>query len=98
MHTALPYIDPKNKYEYPLLIVSPNVVAPATMESGLIVPDIIPADHEEGIVFACGQNSSFKQNDLISYKKIDRSKEDNYETANISGAEYDIIGEHEVWT
>lgn len=94
---TLPYIDHKTSTQIKLLVVEPLPKESTITDAGVFIAADVGDDCEEGLVFSHDVDSVFKKGNRIVYKKIDRTKKENYETVEMSGKEYDIIGESEVW-
>lgn len=96
MH-SLPYIDTKKNVSLPLLIVSPIRPVQKETEGGLVIPEGVGDECQQGIVEGTGLSSTFKKGDVVTYKLIDRTRKENFEEFHTNGKDYDIIAETEVW-
>lgn len=94
---SLPYIDTKHNLNIKLLVVEPCATTDEILSSGLIIPEALGQDHTKGTVIAVCEGSTFKIDDEVIYRKIDRTKQDAFESLHMSGKDYDIIAEQEVW-
>lgn len=94
---CIPYIDKKTGKVYNLLIVEPREKGPQVSEIGLVTSEGANHKFEEGIVIATCPGSEIPTGSIVSYKKIDRTKKDNYEDLTIDGKKYHVIAENEVW-
>lgn len=94
---ALPFLDEKEHRKINLLIVQALPTESKVTDSGIFIPIEANEDCEEGTVITTCAGSIFKPGDRVVYKKIDRSKKENFETVEIDGNTYDIIAENEVW-
>jgi chaperonin GroES len=94
---TLPFIDEREKKDIPLIVVEPIPKTASVSESEIFIPVDVGDDHEDGIVISSGVSSSIKPGSRVVYKKIDRSKKENYETLDVGDKTYDIIGENEIW-
>lgn len=94
---TLPFIDARNNKTYKLLLVAPRARATET-EGGIVISQDAGDDCEVGVIVATGNESEFSPGDEVVYRRIDRSNPDAYETYEVDGKQYDIIGENEVWS
>ena len=94
---TLPFIDDREKKDIPLVVVEPIPKTAMVTASDIFIPADVADDHEDGIVISSGMTSTIKPGSRVVYKKIDRSKKENYETVEINGKTHDIIGENEIW-
>ena len=96
--TTIPYRDASKGQEMNLLLVKPTERQSRITESGLEIAAEVGHDFEEGKVVAVGDLSLFSVGDTVTYKKLDRSKKDLYESVHFNGEDFDVIGESEVWS
>src|SRR6185436_12520725 len=94
---TLPYIDHKENRNINLLIVEPYPKEATVTAGDIFIPANIGDECEEGKVISVCPSSEFSPGDRVVYKKMDRDKKENYETVEMDGKTYDIIGEKEVW-
>lgn len=94
---TLPYIDTKEKKDIPLIVVEPFPKTSEVTDTGIFIPADVGEDCEEGRVISCGISSAIPVGSRVVYKKIDRTKKENYETVEIDGKTHDIISESEIW-
>lgn len=96
--TTIPYRDLSKNQEMKLLLAEPIERTSRVTANGLVIAENAGINFEESVVVSTCRESLFSPGDVITYKKLDRSKKDLFEAVHYEDKIYDIIGESEVWS
>lgn len=96
--TTIPYRDLSKGQEMPLLLIEPIERQSRVTANGLTISDDIGLNFEEGKVVASGADSLFSPGDMVTYKKLDRTNKNLFESVYFDNKTHDVIGESEVWS